>query len=397
MMPETIAERESRVVMQTYRRHPVEFVRGEDVWLFDREGQRYLDFLSGIAVVGVGHANPRVKEEVAAQMGELVHVSNLFYTEPQVRLAERLSGLSGLDRVFFANDGATANECAIKLARRWSQRRKGFSAFEVISLEGSFHGRTLATLSATGQPAKQAIFEPLPAGFRQVPPGDVDALRSATGPTTAAVMIETTQGEGGVLPLDARYLQDVRELCDALDALLIVDDVQAGVGRTGTWFSWQSLGFEPDIATVAKGLANGLPIGACMAREDIAQAFVFGDHATTFGGGPVVCGAALAVLEEIESRGLLENAVARSVQLRTGLSSIDGVEEVRGRGLLLAAIVDHPGAIVDAALQGGLVLNALHDAVRFAPPLTITSEQVDLAVERFRAAVTSTRYLRVQP
>jgi len=397
MMPETIAERESRVVMQTYRRHPVEFVRGEDVWLFDREGQRYLDFLSGIAVVGVGHANPRVKEEVAAQMGELVHVSNLFYTEPQVRLAERLSGLSGLDRVFFANDGATANECAIKLARRWSQRRKGFSAFEVISLEGSFHGRTLATLSATGQPAKQAIFEPLPAGFRQVPPGDVDALRSATGPTTAAVMIETTQGEGGVLPLDARYLQDVRELCDALDALLIVDDVQAGVGRTGTWFSWQSLGFEPDIATVAKGLANGLPIGACMAREDIAQAFVFGDHATTFGGGPVVCGAALAVLEEIESRGLLENAVARSVQLRTGLSAIDGVEEVRGRGLLLAAIVDHPGAIVDAALQGGLVLNALHDAVRFAPPLTITSEQVDLAVERFRAAVTSTRYLRVQP
>lgn len=396
-MPETIAERESRVVMQTYRRHPVEFVRGEDVWLFDREGQRYLDFLSGIAVVGVGHANPRVKEEVAAQMGELVHVSNLFYTEPQVRLAERLSGLSGLDRVFFANDGATANECAIKLARRWSQRRKGFSAFEVISLEGSFHGRTLATLSATGQPAKQATFEPLPAGFRQVPPGDVDALRSATGPTTAAVMIETTQGEGGVLPLDARYLQDVRELCDALDALLIVDDVQAGVGRTGTWFSWQSLGFEPDIATVAKGLANGLPIGACMAREDIAQAFVFGDHATTFGGGPVVCGAALAVLEEIESRGLLENAVARSVQLRTGLSAIDGVEEVRGRGLLLAAIVDHPGAIVDAALQGGLVLNALHDAVRFAPPLTITSEQVDLAVERFRAAVTSTRYLRVQP
>ncbi|MFZ0492811.1 MAG: aspartate aminotransferase family protein [Acidimicrobiia bacterium] len=390
-MPETIAERESRVVMQTYRRHPVEFVRGEDVWLFDREGRRYLDFLSGIAVAGVGHANPRVQEAVAAQMGELVHVSNLFYTEPQVRLAERLSGLSGLDRVFFANDGATANECAIKLARRWSQRRKGYSAFEIISLEGSFHGRTLATLSATGQPAKQATFEPLPAGFRQVPPGDVDELRSATGPTTAAVMIETTQGEGGVLPLDAQYLQGVRELCDALDALLIVDDVQAGMGRTGTWFSWQSLGFEPDIATVAKGLANGLPIGACMARDDVASAFAYGDHATTFGGGPVVCGAALAVLEEIESRGLLENAVARSVQLRTGLSAIDGVEEVRGRGLLLAAVVDHPGAVVDAALQGGLVLNALHDAVRVTPPLTITVEQVDLAIERFRAAVYSTR------
>jgi predicted acetylornithine/succinylornithine family transaminase len=390
-MSETTTDRERRVVMQTYRRHPVEFVRGEDVWLFDRDGKRYLDFLAGIAVVGVGHSNPKVREAVAAQMGELVHVSNLFYTEPQVRLAERLVELSGLDRVFFANDGATANECAIKLARRSAQRRRGPDAFEIISLDGSFHGRTLATLAATGQPAKQAVFPPLPPGFRQVPPGDVEALRTVIGPATAAVMVETTQGEGGVRPLDERYLRQVRELCDASDSLLIVDDVQAGMGRTGTWLSWQSLGFEPDIATVAKSLANGLPIGACMARDDVASAFAYGDHATTFGGGPVVCAAALAVLEEIESRGLLENAVARSVQLRTGLSSIDGVEEVRGRGVLLAATVDHPGAVVDAALQGGLVLNALHDAVRFTPPLTVTVEHVDLAVERFRAAVYATR------
>jgi acetylornithine/N-succinyldiaminopimelate aminotransferase len=391
MMSETIADREHHVIMQTYQRHPVEFVRGEDVWLFDHEGRRYLDFLSGIAVVGVGHANPRVRDAVAAQMGELVHVSNLFYTEPQVRLAERLSGLSGLDRLFFANDGATANECAIKLARRWSQRRRGPAAFEVISLEGSFHGRTLATLAATGQPAKQAVFEPLPAGFRQVPPGDIGALRSEIGPATAAVMLETTQGEGGVRPLDERYLRDVRELCELSDVLLIVDDVQAGMGRTGTWFSWQSLGFEPDIATVAKGLANGLPIGACMAREDVADAFERGDHATTFGGGPVVCGAALAVLDEIESRGLLRNTSERSEQLMAGLRRIDGVHEVRGRGLLAAAAVDTPGAVVDAALEEGLILNALHDAVRFTPPLTITAGHVDLAVERFRMAVDTAR------
>jgi predicted acetylornithine/succinylornithine family transaminase len=391
MMSETIADREHHVIMQTYQRHPVEFVRGEDVWLFDHEGRRYLDFLSGIAVVGVGHANPRVRDAVAAQMGELVHVSNLFYTEPQVRLAERLSGLSGLDRLFFANDGATANECAIKLARRWSQRRRGPGAFEVISLEGSFHGRTLATLAATGQPAKQAVFEPLPAGFRQVPPGDIGALRSEIGPATAAVMLETTQGEGGVRPLDERYLRDVRELCELSDVLLIVDDVQAGMGRTGTWFSWQSLGFEPDIATVAKGLANGLPIGACMAREDVADAFERGDHATTFGGGPVVCGAALAVLDEIESRGLLRNTSERSEQLMAGLRRIDGVHEVRGRGLLAAAAVDTPGAVVDAALEEGLILNALHDAVRFTPPLTITAGHVDLAVERFRMAVDTAR------
>jgi len=385
-MSESIADRERQVVMQTYRRS-AEFVRGEDMWLFDPAGRRYLDFLAGIAVVAVGHANPKVAEAVARQMGTLVHVSNLYYTNPQVELAERLADLSGLDRLFFSNDGATANECAIKLARRWAQQRRGPSAFEVISLDGSFHGRTLATLAATGQPAKQATFQPLPVGFTQVPPGDIDAVRASVGSSTAAVLIETTQGEGGVHPLDEGYLGDLRTLCDETGTLLIVDDVQAGMGRTGTWFSWQSLGFEPDIATVAKGLANGLPIGACMARDSVAQAFAYGDHATTFGGGPVVCAAALAVLEEIESRDLLVNVIARSEELRSGLSSIEGVNQVRGRGLLLAAAVDRPSEVVDAALDQGLVLNALRDAVRFTPPLTITAEHVDLAVDRFGKAV----------
>lgn len=379
-------------MLQTYRRHSVVFTRGEGVWLIDDEGRRYLDCLAGLAVTVVGHANPRIRAAVDRQMGTLVHVSNLFYTEPQVLLAERLTELSGLDRVFFANDGATANECAIKLARRWAQKRKGPEAFEIVTLDGSFHGRTLATLAATGQPSKQATFQPLPAGFRQVPPGDIDALAAAMGPNTAAVMIETIQGEGGVIPLDERYLRSVRHLCDVSGAAMIVDDVQAGVGRTGTWFSWQSLGFEPDIATVAKGLANGLPIGACLARSGVAEAFEYGDHATTFGGGPVVCVAGLAVLDEIDSRDLRENCVTRSAQLRAGLSAIRGVRAVRGRGLFLAAVLDQANAasVAEAALGEGLVVNAVRaDAVRFTPPLTIEARHVDLAIGRFASAVDS--------
>ncbi|HDL48717.1 MAG TPA: aspartate aminotransferase family protein [Actinobacteria bacterium] len=376
--------------MQTYRRHSVVFTRGEGVWLFDDEGRRYLDCLAGLAVTVVGHANPRIRAAVDRQMGTLVHVSNLYYTEPQVLLAERLTELSGLDQVFFSNDGATANECAIKLARRWSQKRKGPEAFEIVTLDGSFHGRTLATLAATGQPSKQATFQPLPAGFRQVPPGDIDALAATMGPNIAAVMIETIQGEGGVIPLDERYLRSVRHLCDESGVLMIVDDVQAGIGRTGTWFSWQSLGFEPDMATSAKALANGLPIGVCLARSDVAAAFDYGDHATTFGGGPVVCVAGLAVLDEIDSRDLQDNCRARSAQLRAGLSETQGVRVVRGRGLLLAAVLDQANAVTvaEAALREGLVVNAVKpDAVRFTPPLTIEANDVDLAIHRFASAV----------
>ncbi|GBD85566.1 acetylornithine aminotransferase [bacterium BMS3Abin02] len=389
-MSETVLQRESAVVMQTYRRHSVVFTRGEGVWLFDDEGRRYLDCLAGLAVTVVGHANPRIRAAVDRQMGTLVHVSNLYYTEPQVLLAERLTELSGLDQVFFSNDGATANECAIKLARRWSQKRKGPEAFEIVTLDGSFHGRTLATLAATGQPSKQATFQPLPAGFRQVPPGDIDALAATMGPNIAAVMIETIQGEGGVIPLDERYLRSVRHLCDESGVLMIVDDVQAGIGRTGTWFSWQSLGFEPDMATSAKALANGLPIGVCLARSDVAAAFDYGDHATTFGGGPVVCVAGLAVLDEIDSRDLQDNCRARSAQLRAGLSETQGVRVVRGRGLLLAAVLDQANAVTvaEAALREGLVVNAVKpDAVRFTPPLTIEANDVDLAIHRFASAV----------
>jgi predicted acetylornithine/succinylornithine family transaminase len=383
-------ELEAKVVMQTYGRIPVTFVSGEGSWLLDDEGRRYLDCLTGLAVVAVGHANPRVAAAAADQLGRLVHVSNLFFTTPMIELADRLTRLSGLDRVFFANCGATANEAAIKLARRWGTLNRGDGCFEVISLLDSFHGRTLATLAATGQPAKQATFAPLPTGFRQVPAGDIAALRQAISPATAAVMVETTQGEGGVVPLSAEYLVAVRQLCDELGILLIVDDVQAGVGRTGTWFSWQRLGFEPDIATVAKALANGLPIGACLAREEVAASFRPGDHATTFGGGPVVCAAAMAVLDEIEDRHLLANCLSRSSQFVEELSVLPRVSAVRGRGLLLGVVLTAPiaGDVARLALDQGLVVNAVRDdVIRLAPPLTIDSPEVTEAVRRLALAL----------
>ena len=381
-----LVAREAASIIQTYRRLPVEFVRGEGSWLFDGLGSDYLDCLSGIAVTSVGHANPRVAEAVARQMATLVHVSNLFYTVPQVELAERLTNLSGLDRVFFSNDGATANEAAIKLARRWGREKRGPECHEIISLDGSFHGRTLATLAATGQPQKQAAFYPLPRGFVQVRPGDLDAVRAALHPGTAAVMIETTQGEGGVIPLEEEYLRDLRQLCDDNEVLMIVDDVQAGVGRTGTWFSWQRLGFVPDIATAAKALANGLPIGVCMASEEVSESFRPGDHATTFGGGPAVCAAALATLAIIEDDGVLANALERERQFRSLLAGMPGVREVRGRGLLLGVALTEPVAarLVLAALDEGLIVNnVLPDTVRFTPPLTITESETEEAASRF--------------
>ncbi|MDH3499115.1 MAG: acetylornithine transaminase [Acidimicrobiia bacterium] len=385
-----VIAREADTIMQTYKRIPVVFARGDGTSLYDEDGTHYLDFLGGLAVVGVGHANTRVAAAVAKQMTELVHVSNLYYTKPQVQLAARLTELSGLDRVFFANCGATANETAIKLARRWGQKERGERAYEVISLVDSFHGRTLASLAATGQPAKQATFEPLPSGFRQVTANDLVALEAALSADTAAVMLETVQGEGGVVPMDVDYLHAVRTLCDEQNMLLIFDDVQAGIGRTGAWFSWQNLGVEPDIATLAKALANGLPIGACLASERAAKAFEYGDHATTFGGGPVVCAAALAVLDEIEDRNLLDNVLARSAQLTEGLVALPGVSSVRGRGLLLAAVLEQPRSaeIAGAALREGLVINNVRpDALRFAPPLTVTAEEIDEALARLARAM----------
>ena len=386
----TIAEREGMVMMQTYGTRGPTFVRGDGVMLYDSDGREYIDGLGGIAVVAVGHANPAVAAAVGTQMQTLTHTSNLFYTEPQVVLAEKLVELSGMDRVFFANCGATANETSIKLARRYGQAMSGPGRFGIVSLDDSFHGRTLATLAATGQPKKQETFRPLPEGFRQVPGGDLQMLADAIDGSVAAVMIETVQGEGGVIPWPIEYLQGVRRLCDETGTLLIIDDVQAGMGRTGQWFSWQDTGIEPDIASLAKALGNGLPIGASLAKADVAKVFQPGDHATTFGGGPVVCAAANATIAEIESRDLLTNTRERGAQLTNALEAVNGVVDVRGKGLLLAAVLetDIAADVVAGCMARGLVLNAVRpNAIRWTPPLIIEAAHIDSAAGIFAEAL----------
>ena len=336
-------------VMQTYGRLPVAFVRGEGTKLWDSEGKEYLDFLSGLAVTSLGHAHPEVADAIADQARTLLHVSNLYYTGPQPEVAAKLNELlGGGGRVFFANSGAEANECAIKLARRYGQKNGGPDRYHVISAYGSFHGRTLTTLAATGQPQKQETFQPLPTGFRQVAFNDLDALAAALDERVAAVLLEAVQGEGGVVPASPEYLQGVRRLCDEREALLILDEVQCGLGRTGKWFGFEHAGVSPDIVTMAKALGNGVPIGACWARADVASAFAPGDHATTFGGQPLAARAALATLEVMEREQIPERAARAGTRLSEGLQKVDGIADVRGSGLL-----DRGGARARPRRQGG--------------------------------------------
>jgi len=381
-----IRARDERYHMRTYGRLPVAFVRGEGALLWDSAGKEYLDFLSGIAVVSVGHSHPAVVEAVRAQVGTLTHVSNLFYTEPQTLLAERLHHLLGWGRSFFANSGAEANECALKLARKWSAKAHGTPRSAVVAALGSFHGRTFSTLAATGQPAKHRPFMPLPAWFAHIPLNDIDALEAAITDETSAVLLEAVQGEGGVRVATPEFMAAARKLCDERGAVLVIDEVQTGLGRTGRWFAFEHAGVEPDIVTLAKALGNGLPIGACIARDEVADAFGPGDHATTFGGGPVVCAAALAVLDVIEKEGLVQRSAAMGEHLVALLTERlgDVVVEVRGLGLLVAMELasDAAAAIVTDALAAGLVVNNVApNAIRFAPPLVVGKDEVARAVE----------------
>jgi len=373
-------------VMQTYGRQPVAFVRGEGTVLWDTEGKRYLDFLGGIAVVSLGHAHPAVADAVAEQARTLLHVSNLFYNDVQPRLAARLDGLlGGGGRLFFANSGAEANECAIKLARRYGQSNAGPDRHHIVAAYGSFHGRTLASLAATGQPQKHEPFQPLPPGFRHVPFADPDALAAALDERVCAVLLEPIQGEGGVQPAPPGYLEAVRALCDEREALLIIDEVQTGLGRTGRWFGFEhSPGVRPDIVTMAKALGNGVPIGACWARADVASAFRAGDHATTFGGQPLAARAALAVLDVMEAEDVPRLAARAGERILAALRGIPGVADARGLGLLIAAELE-PG--LDAAdvaarcLASGLVVNAVTPtALRLAPPLLVSDAEIDEAM-----------------
>ena len=380
-----LVELDASYVMQTYGRLPVAFVRGDGTRLWDSEGREYLDFLSGLAVTSLGHAHPEVAEAIAQQARTLLHVSNLYYNDVQPRVAERLDALvGGGGRAFFCNSGAEANECAIKLARRYGQQNGGPERYHVISAYGSFHGRTLTTLAATGQPQKQETFQPLPSGFRQVAFDDLDALAAAMDDRVAAVMLEPVQGEGGVNPASSEYLHAVRRLCDEREALLIMDEVQTGLGRTGKWFGFQHSGVAPDIVTVAKALGNGVPIGACWARDDVATAFAPGDHATTFGGQPLAASAALAVLEVMEREDVPARAARGGARLCESLAKIDGISDVRGAGLLIAAELDgerDARVVAQACLDRGLVVNAVTPtALRFAPPLLVTDEEIATAV-----------------
>ncbi len=390
-----LTERAAAHVMPTYGPPKATFVRGQGTALFDEAGNAWLDFLCGLAVTSLGHAHPAVTDAVTRQAGTLVHTSNLFVTEPAVGLAERLARITGWDdaKVFFAQCGATANEAAIKLARKHGKRRSA-DKVRVVALEGSFHGRTLATLEATGQPAKHEPFAPLAGFVDHVAHDDPDALRAAVTAETSAVLLEVVQGEGGVRALDPAVLTAAREACDEHGALLIVDEVQTGLGRTGPWFAFQATDVVPDVITVAKALANGLPIGACIARGAAADVLGPGDHATTFGGNPVTAAAANAVVDTIDSQGLLDTARVRSQRLVEGLQRLAADAPlacgVRGRGLLLGLELDAPiAAAVEAACRDRfLLVNAVApDVLRLAPPLTVSREEVDLALSAIEEAL----------
>ena len=368
----------SPFLMSTYPEPPVTFVRGEGSRLWDETGKQYLDFLSGLAVTSLGHSHPAVADALDRQARTLLHVSNLFATTPGPEVAATLDRLvGGGGKVFFCNSGAEANEAAIKLARKWGGRGRHV----VVSAYGSFHGRTLATLHATGQPQKHETFQPLPEGFRHVAWDDVDDLERALDPTVAAVLLEPVQGEGGVNPAPAQYLQQVRRLCDERGILLMLDEVQTGLGRTGRWFGFEHAGITPDVVTMAKALGNGVPIGACWARADVADAFEPGDHATTYGGQPLATAAARAVLEIMEAEDVPARAQAAGARLTRALEALPQVKEVRGLGLLLAAEVEDARTAATEALHRGLVVNAVSPtALRFAPPLLVSDDEIDEAV-----------------
>ena len=375
----------SDLLMPNYSTPSVTFVKGSGTELFDNEGKRYLDFLCGIAVTGLGHSHPRIANAISEQANTLLHVSNLFITEPQLEVAENLdrlikaeTGQSG--KILFQNSGAEANEAALKLARKY----QGPGKHGVVSAYKSFHGRTMATLAATGQPEKHEPFVPLPEGFRHAEWNDLDSFKEAIDKTTGAILIEPIQGEGGVNTAEPQFLQGLREICDEKGLLLIVDEIQTGLGRTGEWFGFQHAGIQPDIVTMAKGMANGVPIGAVWAVSAVAEAFKPGDHGSTFAGQPLAASAAretLRILEEIKAPML---AKQRGAEMIEELSKIDGVDSVRGSGLLLAVEIEKESLangdardLAQACLKEGLVVNAVTStALRLAPPLTISSEEI---------------------
>jgi len=385
-MKENIMEHSDQIMATTYKRFPVLLTRGRGCTLWDNKGKSYTDFVAGIAVCNLGHVHPEITKALCLQANTLWHVSNLFYTEPQVRLADWLVQNSFADRVFFGNSGAEANEAAIKLARKFFKLQSQPERYRIISMEKSFHGRTMATLSATGQAKVREGYDPVLEGFDFVPFNDIEALKEKIGPQTCAVISEPIQGEGGIRTPKEGYLESVRHICDKNGILLIFDEIQTGMGRTGKLFAYQHFGIEPDIMTLAKALGNGLPIGAMLAREKIARAFQPGSHASTFGGTPLVTAAALEVVQTLSREHIIDHCLAIGNYFKSRLLWLkdrhDSVEDVRGMGLLLGMKINGEGAsIVNACMEKGFLINCVQENIlRFIPPLIIKKEDIDALV-----------------
>jgi len=377
-----IVELTHRNLVDIYGCLPIALVRGNGSYLEDADGNRYLDFFCGLAVTNLGHSHPRVVRAIREQSERLMHVSNIFHTEPTARLAEQLASRFGDGRVFFGNSGAEANEAAIKLARRWGHKDGG-GRFGIIATLGSFHGRTLATLSATGQEKYHQGFQPLVPGFKMAPFDDVAAFDRALGDDTVAVMIEPIQGEGGVVVPQPDYLERVREFCDRNKLLMILDEIQVGIGRTGKFFAYEHTGIKPDIITLAKALGGGLPLGAMIAKSEIASSLTPGSHGTTFGGNPVSCAAGLATIEAIDEERVLENATQMGAhiigRLREVAKTCDRIKEVRGLGMIIGVVLKHdPKPVVDACLKDKLLVNGTAgNVLRMLPPLNLSREDAD--------------------
>jgi len=375
-------------LMNTYSRQPVAFVRGEGAYLWDESGKRYLDAVAGVAVNGLGHAHPKLVKAIADQAATLIHTSNLYRVPRQEELADRLCELAGMDRAFFCNSGCEANEAAIKLARLYGHG-KGIELPTIIVMEKAFHGRTMATLTATGSRKIQAGFEPLLTGFARVPFNDLEAIRHVAehNKSVVAVLVEVVQGEGGVNLMAPDYLAELRAICDAHGWLLMLDEVQTGIGRTGAWFGFQHSGVMPDVIALAKGLGSGMPIGACLARGAAADVFKPGNHGSTFGGNPLACAAALATLDAIEDEKLLDNARMRGEAIRSGLraalAGVHGVVDIRGEGMMIGLELDRPCAeLVAVARDVGVLINVTADTViRLVPPLIYGAAEVDALVD----------------
>jgi predicted acetylornithine/succinylornithine family transaminase len=386
-------EQGNKVIMETYKRFPIEFVSGKGCVLTDSEGKKYLDFVAGIAVNSLGHCHPGFTEAVKKQLDTLVHVSNLYWTKQGIALAEALVKYSGLDQVFFCNSGAEACEAALKLCRIYAKLYKSPDAVEIIAMDQSFHGRTYAAITATGQKKYQKNLEPLMPGISHVPFNDIEALKKQITPNTCGIILEAIQGEGGINPADPAYLKEVREICDRENIVLIFDEVQTGIGRTGQLFAYQNYGITPDVVTMAKGLGGGLPIGGIIAKEKFAKAFTPGTHASTFGGNPLVCAAGNYVIESLMSDGFLADVQKKGDYLKAKLTALKEkhtcIKDVRGMGLMIGVEVDQaPGEIVAKAMAKGLLLVGAGDsAIRFVPPLVVTEAEIDQAVEIFEKAL----------